>query len=129
MKQDCDLFFSINYSVQEYRKNFLKRKNINGYKKTHKNTPILLDKLINAFDRKIHEAPILKNEVKIDYFKGLNNIFNQYYTETFQPRMSKQYAYHEYVATNYCLYGKKTYKSITLTFKEFVKSGLVNKYR
>ena len=117
---------TLGYELHQYRKNFLKRKNINCYKKTHKETPILLDKLINKFDRKIKGLPIFTDEVKYEYFKGLQNIFNLYYDETFNPKLSRRCAYYNYLAENYCLYGKN-YKS--KSFKEFVSSGLAKYYR
>ena len=48
------------------------------------------------------------------------------YDETFQPKLSKKDAYYKYLAENYCMYGKK-YKS--KTFKEFVRSGMLQYYR
>ncbi|OPZ54104.1 MAG: hypothetical protein BWY90_00308 [Deltaproteobacteria bacterium ADurb.BinA014] len=70
--------------------------------------------------------PIFTEEVKSEYFKGLQIIFNSYYDETFQPKLSKKDAYYKYLAENYCMYGKK-YKS--KTFKEFVRSGMLQYYR
>lgn len=126
MKSDCNFYISINFNVQKYRKQFLKRKNINGYKKTHKQTPILLDKLINTFNRKIKTLPMFTDKVKAEYFNGLQNVFNLYYDETFEPKLSRRGAYYRYLAENYCLYGKKY---VSKSFKEFVSSGLSQHYR
>jgi hypothetical protein len=96
------------------------------YKKINKNTPIVLDKLLNAFDRKIKGLPIFADDIKKEYFNGLRDIFSLYYAESFEPKKSKKYCYNEYLSDNYCIYGKI---HTTKTFNEFVKCGLVNKYR
>jgi hypothetical protein len=126
MKSECNFYSSINYEVQEYRKSFLKRKNVSNYKKSKKNTPVVIDKLFNSFDRKIKGISIFTDEVKKEYFKGLKCIFESYYNETFEPKNSRRYAYTNYLAENYIIFGKN-YKS--KTYKEFIKSGLANKYK
>ncbi len=52
--------------------------------------------------------------------------FNFIYEKIRLPKPSKKEAYINYLAENYCLYGKK-YKYIT--FEEFIKRGLSNNYR
>lgn len=123
MKSDYNL---LAIELNEYRKSFLKRKNINRYSKQLKGTPIIIDKLINSFDRKIKGIPIFTNEVKREYFIGLNKIFTSFYEENSLPKPSKKDAYINYLATNYCIYGKK-YDS--LSFAEFKKRGMSNNYR
>lgn len=123
MKLDYDL---LAIDLMNYRKSFLKRKNINRYSKQVKGTPIIIEKLINSFDRKIKGISIFSNEVKQEYFIGLREIFATFYEENRLPNPSKKDAYINYLAENYCLYGKK-YKSIS--FNEFVKRGLSNNYR
>lgn len=128
MKSDFETCFrGINFEVQKYREDFLKRKNINGYKKTSKNTPLLLDKIINKFDRQIKGIPIFLPDVKKEYLTGLERIFGYYYIERIQPKASRKEAYISYLAENYIKYGRK-YKG-GKTFKEFISSGLSNKYR
>jgi len=112
--------------LMNYRKSFLKRKNINRYTKQKKGTPIIIDKLINTFDRKIKGISIFTNDIKKEYTKGLNIIFAKFYEENRLPKPSKRDAYINYLAENYILYGKG-YKSIS--FDEFVKRGLSNNYR
>ena len=129
MKLDSDFYISINYHVQEYRKRFLKRKNINRYKNQPKNTPIIIDRLINSFDRKIKGVPIFTNEIKEQYLKGLQDIFNVYYDESFEPKISRKESYYKYLSETYCLYGKKKYKSKALPLKEYLSSGLSQYYR
>lgn len=129
MKSDYSFYGSINFRVQEYRKQFLKRKNINGYKKNNKGTPIVIDKLINAFERKIKGKKIFTDAVKKEYFKGLKIVFAKYYDETFQPKISRKDSYINYLAEQYIIYGKKTYKHKSISFKEFISSGMSKHYR
>ncbi len=68
----------LGYALYNYRKWFLKRKNINSYKKTNKNTPENLDKLLNSFDRKIKNIAIFTDEVKKEYYKGLKKTIQSY---------------------------------------------------
>lgn len=115
--------------LHEYRKNFLKRKNISGYKKSPNGTPILIDKIINQFDRKIKGRLIFTDDVKKEYFKGIQSIINEFFDETFQPKISRKDAYIKYMADNYCKFGKNKYLSFTKSFQDFVKSGMANKYK
>ena len=131
MKQDFNL--SIEDAVREYRRAFLKRKNIQGYKKLNKYTPKRLDKLVNAFDRKIKKKPIFSEKVKEQYFLGLEKIFTQYYETLNQNRLSKKDAYINYLATNFKISGRgrslKNNLNKLMTYSEFIKSGLCNSYR
>jgi len=122
-------FITINRDVQNYRKNFLKRKNINNYKKVSKGTPVVIDKILNSFDRKIKGINIFTEDVKKQYFDGLNDIFDDYYWDTFQPRFPKAFHYNAYLADMYCVYGVKSYKQHSLTFKEFVMTGKLAYYK
>jgi hypothetical protein len=122
-------FISINYDVQKYRKNFLKRKNINKYKKVSKGTPLVIDKLLNCFDRKIKGIEIFTEDVKRQYFEGLEVYFDAYYWDTFQPRFSKTYHYNAYIIDMMSVYGYYNYKNYALTFKEFVRSGMLAYYK
>ena len=123
MKLDYEI---LALDLSNYRKSFLKRKNINRYSKQIKGTPIVIDKLINSFDRKIKGIPIFSNDTKQEYFKGLNKIFSLFYYENRLPKPSKKDAYINYLAESYCLYGKN-YKS--MSYKEFVSRGMSNNYR
>ena len=123
MKLDYNI---LEVQLHEYRIRFLMRKNVNGYKKTNKNTPIIIDKLINSFDRKIKGLPIFTHKVKEEYFKGIKEIFNNHYDDTFCPKLSRKRCYIKYQADQYCIYGKN-YKS--KTYKEFINAGMANKYR
>ena len=125
MKWVYSTWFPHKCNVQEYRKYFLKRKNINCYK-PNKNTPILLDKLLNTFDRKIKGIPIFKDDIKKEYLKGVQDVFNQYYDTTFEPKKSRKQAYYEYEAEIYCIYKGQVKAK---TFKEFKKSGLFKYYK
>jgi hypothetical protein len=117
---------TLGFQLHQFRKGFLKRKNVNGYKKTNKNTPIIIDKLINSFDRKIKNISIFTDNVKDEYFERIKHIFDEHYNDTFEPKKSKKTCYFEYLADNYMLY-KKNYKS--KTFKEFKSSGLLKNYK
>lgn len=130
MKSDYKLDYDLLViDLNNYRESFLKRKNINRYSKQLKGTPIIIDKLINSFDRKIKGIPIFTNEVKREYFIGLNKIFTSFYEENSLPKLSKKDAYIRYLATNYDIYGKTKYKSLSLSFAEFKKHGMSNNYR
>lgn len=122
-------FVTINEDVQEYRKKFLKRKNINRYKKMGKGTPVVIDKLLNSFDRKIKGISIFTEDIKKQYFDGLNEIFDAYYWDTFQPNFPKSFHYNDYLSDMYCLYGVNSYKPYSLTFKEFVRTGKLAYYK
>jgi len=122
---DCNDYGTINFEVREYRKNFLKRKNINGYKKTHKHSPKLIDKMLNALDRRINGLPLFTDEVKQKYFKGLNAIYIKHYTESFNPQTSRKDCYINYLADYYCKFGNHS----TLTFKEFKQRGMIKTHR
>jgi hypothetical protein len=122
--------------LHHYRKNWLQRKNINGYKKSPKGTPLLLDKIINQFDRKIKGRSIFTDDVKSEYYKGIQEIMNEFYDNTFDPKPSRKDAYMEYAYEEYDnwkkqqrRYSKKPPPPPTKSFKEFVKSGLANKYK
>jgi len=84
--QDSNNYLLV-YALQEYRKRFLKRKNVSNYKKNRGN--VLIDKLLNAFDRKIKGIDIFTIDVKTEYFKGLKNIYNEFYNSTYENRPSK----------------------------------------
>lgn len=116
-----------------YRKSFLKRKNINGYKKLPNGTPIIIDKLINSFDRKIKSKKLFKDDVKIEYLKGVQLFFNSYYEAMSYPKESKKDSHSNYIVANFRVKGRgrqrKNNMDELMTFKEFKKSGLVNKFR
>lgn len=123
MKLDYEI---LAIDLMNYRRSFLKRKNINKYSKQIKGTPIIIDKLINSFERKIKGVSIFSNEIKQEYFIGLNKIFASFYEESRFPKPSKKDAYINYLAECYCLFGRK-HKPIS--YNEFVKRGMSNNYR
>jgi len=116
----------LDFNVRTYRQYFLKRKNINRYKKTSKGTPIIIDKLLNSFDRKIKSQPIFTDDVRAEYFKGLQKLFNDYYDDTFQPRLPKWFHYSSYQADMYVIFGKWDKAK---TYKEFVSTGMLAYYK
>lgn len=122
---DCS-YMSISEALRTHRHIYLKRKNINKYKKSNNGTPVMLDKLFNSFDRKIKGIEIFNKDVKYQYFKELNDIFNFYYEESFKPKISKREAYIHYKATNYLVFKKHGY---SISYKEFVKSGMAANYK
>lgn len=97
---------SLRISLDKYRKWFLKRKNINGYKKLPKNTPTKIDKLINCFDRKINNEPIFTEDVKKEYFEGISIIYNKFYELSFEPKESWKDKEIKRKAEHYIMYGK-----------------------
>lgn len=113
---------SLGYNLHKYRLHFLKRKNIQKYKKSKKGTPIVIDKMINSFDRKIQGITIFSEEVKNEYFKGINEIMSNYYLETFLPKKSKYEKYISFLADQYFLYGKDFEK---ISFKQYKLNGKV----
>ena len=114
--------------LHNYRMAFLsKKKNINRYKPSPKNTPLYVHRAINRLDRKIKNIPLLDESAKRRYFDGLNDIIKNHYKELREPRMSKKDAYCKYISTQYIVFGK--HKKNCITFDEFKKAGLVNKYR
>ena len=132
MKSDYDLFF-LRLWLSDYRRKFLKRKNINRWKPNVNGTPIIIDKLLNSFDRKIKGIPLFTDEVKREYFEGLRKIFENYYDEQKFNNPSRKDAYMNYLAINFKTTGYRRAKENNLnelmTFKEFVATGLCNKYR
>jgi hypothetical protein len=132
MKSDYDIFF-LKLAISKHRQNYLKRKNVNNWKTNGINTPDSLDKLLNCFDRKIKGFKIFTPEVKNQYLKELNVLFSDYYLSTFEPKYSKIDSYNNYLAVNIKYSGKgrskKNNLNELLTFKEFIKSGLKNKYK
>jgi hypothetical protein len=122
--------------LHEYRKDFLsKRKNVNKYKKQPNGTPKIIDKMINAFDRKIKGVPILKDEVKKIYMEGIESIFDDFYNSLIDDNTSKQYYYRMYQADMYCnlnppfTKAKNRKEPKYLSFREFKMAGLVKKYK
>ena len=122
MKLDSNMWL-LQYEIYEYRKSFLKRKNINGYKKNIKGTPNNLDKLLNCFDRKINKKEIFKSELKAKYLEGLNEIFGDYYHHNRHDKLTKKDAYNNYCAEQYI----KGYNPIC--FDSFKKIGLTWFYK
>jgi hypothetical protein len=96
-------------SLDKYRKWFLKRKNINGYKKLPKGTPQKIDRLINCFDRKIENKQIFNADVKKEYFEGISIIYNKFYELSFDNRLSWKEKEIQRKAEHYILYGNHNY--------------------
>jgi len=94
-----------------------------------RDTPMIINKIINAFDRKINGVSIFTDEVKAEYFKGLQDIFREYYEGTYEPKMSRRSSYISYLADLYITYGKSNYRSKAKTYKEFIMAGMSNRYR
>lgn len=130
MKWGCNL---LHYELQEYRRNFLKRKNINGWKPNIDGTPVIVDKLLNSFNRKIKGIPMFTDEVKREYFEGLSKIFANYYDELKFNNLSRKDAYIAYLARHYKATGRGRYiknnRNELMTFKEFIAAGICNNYR
>jgi len=130
MKSDCKL---LSYELHNYRRAFLKRKNINRWKRNINGTPEIVDKLLNSFNRKIKGIPMFTDEVKREYFEGLSKIFANYYDELKFNNLSRKDAYYTYLASNFKTTGRG--RSLTnnlnelMTFKEFIAAGICNKYR
>ena len=130
MKSDCKLLY---YQLHNYRRAFLKRKNINGWKRNINGTPEIVDKLLNSFDRKIKGIPLFTDDVKREYFEGLSKIFANHYDELKFNNLSRKDAYHKYIASNFKTTGRgrhlKNNLNELMTFKEFIAAGICNNYR
>lgn len=126
----CDVLYD---DLHEYRRNFLKRKNINGWKPNIDGTPVIIDKLLNSFNRKIKGIPMFTDEVKREYFEGLRKIFEIYYDELKFNKKSRKDAYYTYLAHHFRTTGRGRYKKNNLnelmSFKEFIAAGICNDYR
>ena len=130
MKSDCELLY---YQLHNYRRAFLKRKNINGWKRNINGTPEIVDKLLNSFDRKIKVIPLFTDDVKREYFEGLSKIFANHYDELKFNNLSRKDAYNIYRASNFKTTGRGRHSKNNLnelmTFKEFIAAGICNNYR
>lgn len=130
MKSDCKLLY---YELHNYRRAFLKRKNINRWKRNINGTPETVDKLLNSFNRKIKGIPMFTDEVKREYFEGLSKIFANYYDELKFNNISRKDAYYTYLASNFKTTGRghsfKNNLNELMTFKEFIAAGICNNYR
>jgi len=130
MKSDCELLC---YELNNYRRSFLKRKNINRWKRNINGTPEIVDKLLNSFNRKIKGIPMFTDEVKREYFEGLSKIFANYYDELKFNNLSRKDAYYTYLASNFKTTGRgrslKNNLNELMTFKEFISAGICNNYR
>ena len=114
--------FSLRYSLNNYRRAFLKRQNINQYKRQKKGTPKVISNLINAFDRKINNVPIFTDKLKKEYFNGINKIFANYYDleYVYLPML----CYYQYCADQWLCYKKTNH----ISFKEFKAQGIYKRY-
>lgn len=119
----------LRYNLDNYRRRFLKRKNINGHISHKKGTPEIISKLLNAFDRKIKGISIFNDNVKAKYFAGLQEIFTEHYISANINRKSRKEAYISYWAEQHIKHGRKQINEHVKTFKEFVKAGMANDYR
>ena len=130
MKSDYDLqpdykdLKFLYWCLRDYRKSFLKRKNINQYRIQKKGTPKVISNLINAFDRKINNLPIFTDEIKKEYLKGINTIFANFYSMKDEYLSRKQF-FNKYAAEMY--YKHRSYK-LTLSFKEFKSQGYYKRF-
>ena len=99
---------NINLALNNYRKWFLRKGCIN-YTKLNKGTPKPIEKIISAFNRKINNLELLKNNnIKVDYINGINIIFNQYYElKSKEQKDSKLFKKIEQQALLYILNKKK----------------------
>ena len=109
MKSDCKLLY---YELHNYRCSFLKRKNINGWKSNIDGTPVIIDKLLNSFNRKIKGIPMFTDDVKREYFEGLRKIFEKYYDELKFNNLSRKDAYYKYCGENFKTSGNGRTKKI-----------------
>ena len=106
--QNKDVFYhdaeNINLALNDYRKWFLRKGCIN-YSKLNKGTPKQIEKIISAFNRKINDLELFKNNnIKVDYINGINIIFNQYYElKSKEQKNSKQFKKIEIQALLYIL--------------------------
>ena len=130
MKPDYDL---LSYDLHYYRRTFLKRKNINCWKPNIDGTPVIIDKLLNSFNRKIKGIPLFTDDVKREYFEGLRKVFENHYDELKFNNISRKDAYYKYLAINFRTTGRGRYLKNNLnelmTFKEFIAAGICNDYR
>jgi hypothetical protein len=126
MKLDCD-YKDLKYlywCLKEYRYKFLKRQNINQYRRQKKGTPKQISNLINAFDRKINNLPIFTDEIKKEYLKGINTIFANFYSMKDEYLSRKDY-YSDFWAEQYCVFKNPKY---IISFKEFKEQGYYKRY-
>ena len=71
--------------------------------------------------------------MKVQYFEGLNKIFEKHYDELKFNNASRKEAYYNYRAQNFKTTGKgralRNNLNEMMTFKQFVSAGLSNNYR
>ena len=99
--------------LDTYRRDYLSvLKHKNGYKKgVFNGTPEFLKRQFAAFDRKIKGIPLFNDEVKMDYLKGVELIWQEYYeNQSVKQGLSKSYKKtarlaNEYIAKN-LLFGR-----------------------
>jgi hypothetical protein len=108
--------------LHAYRRHFLKRKNINQYKRQKKGTHKVISNLINAFDRKINKVPIFTDEIKKEYLKGINTIFANYYDLDFE--YLPMHWYYTYCADQWLCYRNTN----PISFKKFKEQGIYKIY-
>jgi hypothetical protein len=114
--------FWLRNCLQNYRRAFLKRQNINQYKRQKKGTPKVISNLINAFDRKINNVPIFTDELKKEYLKGINTIFENYYDLDYV--YLPMHWYHAYCADQWLCYKNTN----PISFKKFKEQGIYKRY-
>ena len=81
--------YRLSRSLKEFRESFLKPCRLNGYKPTAKNTPIELDRLINQFDRKIKNKPILNKKNREVYLKKVEAFKLKYFEDHYLNDFNK----------------------------------------
>jgi hypothetical protein len=120
------LDYSLSQMLSEHRKSFLKRMNVQGYKKQAKGTPVILDKIINSFDRKIRQKFIFNSEIRKQYFSELKKIYERHYCEVRAMQFNRSSAYISYKADFYIKYNEIDKAN---SKNDFIKSGGYRLYK
>ena len=114
--------FWLRHCLTSYRRAFLKRQNINQYKRQKKGTPKVISNLINDFYRNINNVQIFTDKLKKEYLKGINTIYDNYYDLEFV--YLPMHCYYKYCADQWLCYKN----SKPLSYKEYKAQGIYKRF-
>jgi hypothetical protein len=96
--------------LNQYRKFYLQRKNIQNYKSYSGSRKV--SRVFNSFERMIYGISIFSDELKNDYISGINHIFAEFYSGTYENKYGKRERYIDQKVAEYEL--KRLLKTKTL---------------